>query len=213
MEALCRALYLRAKRFSYRRQATAPLRQCWQCSPGRVAEDREAAYLAVDLETTALSPDEGEVVSVAWVVLSGGEIDLSSAAHRLVQARSDVGHSATIHHLRDCDREGGEDGERVMRDLLVAAAGKTLLLHGGALDIAFLNQLSRRYFCAPLLLPFADTLQQERRRRMRHQDVLKPGELRLADCRKHYGLPPYPAHNALSDAFATAELFLAMHAR
>ena len=213
MEAICNALALRAKRFSHQRRAEEALRQCWQHSPLRASERHDADYLAIDLETTALSPDEGEVVSVAWVALSNGEIDLSSAAHRLLQAKGDVGNSATIHHLRDCDREGGEDAQQVMRELLLAATGKTLLFHGGALDIAFLNQLSRRYFCAPLLLPFVDTLQQERRRRLRHQDALAPGELRLADCRKHYHLPSYPAHNALSDALATAELFLAMRAR
>lgn len=213
MEAICSALALRIKRLSHRQRAAEPLRQCWQHSPLRPSQDRNADYLAIDLETTALSPDEGEVVSAAWVAVSHGEIDLSSAAHRLLQAKGDVGDSATIHHLRDCDREGGEDAESVMRDLLLAAGGRTLLFHGGTLDMAFLNQLSRRYFAAPLLLPYVDTLQQERRRRLRHQDALTPGELRLADCRKHYSLPSYPAHNALSDALATAELFLAMRSR
>ena len=32
---------------------------------------------------------------------------------------------------------------------------------------------------------------------------------RLDDCRERYGLPRYGAHNALTDAIATAELWLA----
>jgi DNA polymerase-3 subunit epsilon len=33
--------------------------------------------------------------------------------------------------------------------------------------------------------------------------------LRLAECRSRYNLPAYPAHNALMDALAAAELLLA----
>jgi DNA polymerase-3 subunit epsilon len=38
----------------------------------------------------------------------------------------------------------------------------------------------------------------------------RDGELRLDALRAAYNLPRYPAHNALSDALATAELFLAL---
>lgn len=39
--------------------------------------------------------------------------------------------------------------------------------------------------------------------------ALVRGDLTLAGCRVRYGLPDYPAHNALVDALATAELLLA----
>ena len=38
---------------------------------------------------------------------------------------------------------------------------------------------------------------------------IKSGDLRLQACRDRYNLPPYPAHNALIDALATAELLVA----
>ena len=37
--------------------------------------------------------------------------------------------------------------------------------------------------------------------------------LRLYHLRSNYGLPEYPPHNALYDAFSTAELFLAQATR
>ena len=43
-------------------------------------------------------------------------------------------------------------------------------------------------------------------------DTIQPGNLRLFNLRPHFGLPQYKAHNALYDALATAELFLAMAA-
>ena len=38
------------------------------------------------------------------------------------------------------------------------------------------------------------------------------GDLRLFNLRPRYNLPRYKAHNALSDAIATAELFMALAA-
>ena len=42
---------------------------------------------------------------------------------------------------------------------------------------------------------------------------LPPGALRLATARAHLGLPRYSAHEALTDALACAELYLAQVAR
>ena len=63
--------------------------------------------------------------------------------------------------------------------------------------------------------PFAclDTLQIEADRRRRREQPAQPGELQLGRLRRAYGLPAYTAHNALTDALATAELFLAIAAK
>ena len=51
------------------------------------------------------------------------------------------------------------------------------------------------------------------KRRLDQRDVAyEPSELRLSNQRNFYQLPTYNAHNALSDAVATAELFLAQTA-
>jgi len=41
---------------------------------------------------------------------------------------------------------------------------------------------------------------------------LPPGALRLSTARAHVGLPRYAAHEALTDALACAELYLAQRA-
>ena len=57
-----------------------------------------------------------------------------------------------------------------------------------------------------------DTLRIAQRRFARHNQVLKTGDLRLFNLRRRYQLPQYKAHNALTDALAGAELFLALAA-
>ncbi len=214
MSVFCQALRLQFKRYQYRRRAARALRDCWQLSPPCwQSPARDAAYLAIDLEMTSLDPSTGEVVSIGWVPITHCEIDLSAARHHLLRAESLVGESAVIHQLRDCDRVGGEPPEEVLQALLKAASGRVLLFHCAELDIAFLNALCQTHLAAPLLLPYVDTLQIEHGRRERAHQPVRNGELRLADCREHYHLPAYPAHNALSDALATAELFLAIKSR
>ena len=100
----------------------------------------------------------------------------------------------------------------MLAHFLEAAAGKVLVFHNAALDMAFLNRVSRQAFNAPILLPVVDTLLQEEAMLRRREQPIMPGDLRLHACRERYGLPPYQGHNALLDALATAELLLAMAA-
>jgi DNA polymerase-3 subunit epsilon len=100
----------------------------------------------------------------------------------------------------------------VLNRFLEAAAGKVLVFHNASLDMAFLNSVSRREFNAPILMPCVDTLVREHKLLNRREVPIKSGDLRLQACRDRYNLPPYPAHNALLDALATAELLIA-HAK
>ena len=57
--------------------------------------------------------------------------------------------------------------------------------------------------------PVIDTMKIARQWFERRNKEISQGDLRLFNLRKRYGLPSYQAHNALSDAIATAELLQA----
>jgi len=158
---------------------------------------------------SGLDPRQAELLSLGWVCISGREICLDSAEHHLLRSHGGVGHSATVHQLRDCELQGAEPAPLVLRRFLAAAAGRVLVFHHAPLDLAFLDRASREHLGAPLLLPAVDTLLLERRRWTRRDREPGQGDLRLAACREAYGLPVHRAHNALEDALATAELLLA----
>lgn len=166
-------------------------------------------YLVIDTETSSLSPKNGELLSVGWVTVANNKIHLPSARHYLLQTKKTVGDSASIHQIRDCELENGISKEVLMENLLEAAKGKIIVFHHAPLDIAFLNQACQEVYGLPLLWPTIDTLRIEKERLERRNIPLKPATLRLANCRTRYNLPTYPAHNALVDAIATAELLLA----
>ena len=205
---------LRLRRRLYaRRIAGTVLQKCWQVPlPSTSSDWRQVSFLVVDAEMSSLDVSEGELLSVGWVVVENGAIALNSARHYLINPENSVGQSATIHQLRDCELSEAETGAEVLGHFLQAAAGKVLVFHNAALDMAFLNAVSRREFDAPILMPCIDTLQREHILLNRREVPIKSGDLRLQACRERYNLPAYPAHNALLDALATAELLLA-HAR
>jgi DNA polymerase-3 subunit epsilon len=161
---------------------------------------------------SSLDANVGELLSIGWVAVESGSVVLDSARHHLVKANKSVGQSAAIHSLRDCELSEAETGPEVLGHFLQAAAGKILVFHNAALDMSYLNRLSRAAFGAPLLLPVVDTLLQEELLLRRREQAIKSGDLRLHACRERYGLPAYQGHNALLDALATAELLVALAA-
>ncbi len=203
---------LRLRRLLYhRRVAGTALQDCWHRPlPSTGTDWRRVSFLVVDAEMSSLDVNQGELLSVGWVVVDNGAIALGSAEHYLIRPENSVGQSATIHNLRDCELEDAASGDEVLAHFLAAAAGRVLVFHNAALDMAFLNRVSRREFNAPILMPVVDTLVQEQRLLQRRDVPLQTGILRLQACRDRYNLPQFPAHNALLDALATAELLVAM---
>jgi DNA polymerase-3 subunit epsilon len=203
---------LRLRRLRYsRRVAGTALQDCWHKPlPSTGTDWRRVSFLVVDAEMSSLDVNEGELLSVGWVVVENGAIALGSAAHYLIRPENSVGQSATIHQLRDCELEDAASGDEVLDNFLAVAGGRVLVFHNAALDMAFLNRVSRRQFNAPILMPVVDTLLQEQQLLQRREVPIKPGDLRLQACRERYNLPQFPAHNALLDALATAELLVAM---
>lgn len=204
-------LALRLARFRQRRRLRpGALQDCWQTGlPSARADWRALEFLVVDAEMSSLDPRQGELLSLGWVQIRAGAIELGSASHRILRARGSVGQSAVIHQLRDLDVVDGESPEIVLEALLDAARGRTLVFHNGRLDLAFLDPLAGRFHGAPLLMPWVDTLQAEQRLLRRRGITPGSGDLTLAGCRARYGLGDHAAHNALGDALATAELLLA----
>ena len=172
----------------------------------------QAPLLAIDLEMTGLDPKHDRVLSAAWVPIDHGRLRLAGASHRLVSDAGPVGASATIHGIVDSACAQGETTADVLDALILALAGRVPLLHHAPLDLAFLNQILTTRFGAGLKEAAVDTARLEERRRVRRQQPIAPGSLRLPALRRTYGLPAMSNHNALSDAIATGELLLAMTA-
>jgi len=199
------------RRWLVRAAAAGPLRRFYEVPfPPARASWRALEYLALDLETTGTDPRSEEIVSFGWVLLRGASIDLSTATRRLVRpAKAMPERSAVIHAITDDEAERGEPPCAVLEDLLRVLAGRVLITHYAPTERGFMDAACRRCFGGGLVVPTVDTLQLAQRRRARQGKAPVRGELRLAALRESYHLPAYPSHDALVDALAAAELFLA----
>jgi DNA polymerase-3 subunit epsilon len=201
-------LDLRRRRWASR--VPEPLHAVYRAAlPGRRQRLQAIALLAVDLETTGLDPARDRMVSAGWCPLDAGALALGRGGQARLRSEREVGGSALIHGLRDVDLDQGSSEAGLLERLLPALTGRIVVAHGASIERGFLTAAARRVFAAPLLLPMVCTLGLEARLRARLGEPVASGGLSLAACRARYGLPPAHPHDALADAVACAELFLA----
>jgi DNA polymerase-3 subunit epsilon len=195
-----------------RRAPPGPLRDYLAVPfPLRSADCRDVRFLAVDLETTGLDTARDAIVAIGRVELDGRAVDLSTARHLLVApGRAMPEPSAVVHRIGDDAAASGAPLADAIADLLAALAGKVLVAHNAAFELAAIDAACARAFGGRFAAPAVDTLGLARAALERPDaGPPQPAQLRLDALRRRYNLPRYRAHNALSDALAAAELLLA----
>jgi len=181
--------------------------------PAPATDYRAIEYIAVDLETTGLDARRDQILSIGWVRVIGTRIDLSSARHRLVRVRGDIpADTAVIHQITDDIAATGADLAAALPELLLSLRGRAMIAHHAKVEQDFLDTACEQLFGCGLLMRTVDTQRIARRTLERRQVAYKASDLRLHALGRRYNLPRHHAHNALSDAIAAAELFLAQAA-
>jgi len=183
------------------------------CACPEVSHIRNTPLVSVDLELTGLDPRSNQIISIGWTLIDEGRIQMEGNRHLLINADQSVGSSAAIHEMLDSEVAEGIELESGLEALFEAAIGRAWVFHHAGLDISFLQQACMKW--AGIVPPFVvlDTMQIELAQRKRREVPVQHGDLQLGRLRSDYHLPRYTAHNALIDAFATAELLLAIAAR
>ncbi|QZY28216.1 3'-5' exonuclease [Nocardioides coralli] len=177
-------------------------------TPHRSTPVGELPLLALDLETTGLSVGRDRILAVGVVPVDGTRIELAGA-RRLLVDHDDPGEAVAIHGLTHDDLEGGRPLAEVLEEVHELLAGRALLAHHAPFDQAFLDAGLRSVGMAPLRVPVVCTLDLQRRLLTRGGEELPRGALRLWRAREAHGMARAPAHDALGDALACAELYLA----
>lgn len=182
--------------------------------PSASQDCRNTEFVALDLETTGLNPDEDVILSIGFINAHGQQIILSSAEHHLLcPNRAIPEQSAVIHYITDDQAANGARLEEILPHLLHQLAGKVMIAHYAAVELNFLDRACQRLYGAGFIIPVVDTQRIAKRSLERRNQAIRGSDLRLAECRRRHGLPHYRMHNALSDALAAAELFLVQMAQ
>ena len=171
---------------------------------------RDAAYVALDFETTGLDYATDHIVSYGLVPIDRGRVRLGEARHQLIRpAVAPSPRSQTIHLLRPVDLAGAPDAATAAGALREGLSRRYVLAWFAEVEIAFLRGLfggSERWWrrrvidVRDLAIAVDDAPVTAQRERGYALGV-------IAD---RYGVPVASPHDALDDALVTAQLFLVL---
>lgn len=175
---------------------------------------REHTLWCLDLETGGLDPRTDPILAVGMVPIREGVIALGESYRALVRPSRPVSPSSlTVHHILPRDLHDAPPMVALLPALRSRLDGAVLVVHQRRVDVPFLRRAFRDHGVDPPVFAVIDTVQLVLRFARRHGHVT-PQQTEfptgLAEARAWFGLPPHRAHEALSDAVATAELFLVL---
>ena len=170
--------------------------------------------VALDFETTGLDPGTDEVISFGAVPIVGGRIRVARATAMVIDpGKAPSVDSVKVHQLRPVDVAGGTSPDDGMKALSRVLADDPIVVWTAWVEAAFLAKSlggsSRRW-----LKRIIDV-----RALVVHLDErsgLSPSPARnddLAATAGRFGIPPERGHDALADAFVTAQLLVVAASR
>ncbi len=172
----------------------------------------DARFVVMDTELTGLDEKRDSIVSIGAVRMTGGVIDLGDTFYQLVNPDTALSASSVvIHEITPSEVAAKPPIDAVLAEYLAYASDDILIGHFVSLDLAFLNREMRRIFKHELRNPVIDTLSihewLSRRLPPRACFTAPPLGYRLYDIVKGFDIPVNVAHNAIADAYTTAQLF------
>ena len=173
----------------------------------------QAEYVVLDTELTGLDFKLDSIVSIGALKMSGSRIELSKTFYEVVRPRTELtSKSIVIHEITPSETETMPGIEGIMESFLRFCEGAVIVGHFISLDLRFLSQEMKRAGFGSLKNPAVDTcvihdwmadqkdgFSSNYMGRMENKDLFS-----LA---KKYQVPVQGAHNALMDAYVTAQLF------
>ena len=163
----------------------------------------QLSFVVVDCETTGVSPATDRILQVAAVVVnSSGEVLTSFDTIVRPENPSDYVHGAEhIHGISPAHVQNGMPLSLALQNLVDIADGHIFTAHNAPFDLGFIHAESARVGLTHRFDSYIDTLTLSRR-----LDAEKSRRHTLDALCDHYGITRDRAHEALSDASATAIL-------
>ncbi len=188
-----------------RAEASARAVQPTLCDAGQPLID--ATFVALDLETTGLSPRRDRITEIGAVKVRGGELlgELRTFVH---PGRPIPPAITAITGITDAMVRGAPPIGAVLPAVLRFLDGCVFVAHNARFDLSFLRVAAEAHGLGPLEPPVIDTARLSRR--------LLGNEVRnhrLATLAQHLRAPHRPDHRALHDARATIDVLHALFER
>jgi len=169
-------------------------------------------FVVVDTELTGLDLKNDSVISVGAIKMAGTRIELGRSFYRLVSPRADFKReSIMVHGITPDDVAAKPQLDAVADELLAFCGDRIVVGHFLSLDLGFLGREAPAVKAADLRRRAVDTVRIHtwiEGQRQRHAGGYAPAEgaVNLVSLALTHGIRVGGAHNALTDAFITAQL-------
>jgi DNA polymerase-3 subunit epsilon len=171
----------------------------------------DARYVVLDTELTGLDEKKDSIVSIGAVRMTGGSIDIGDTFYRVVSPRTEMSAaSVVIHEITPSEADLKPGIDAVFDEFLEFCGDAVLVGHFISIDLSFLNRDMVRIQGIEIPNPVLDTfsIYEWLRKRDKCPDYAatpQPG-FRLHEIVKCFDIAVNGAHNAVMDAYITAQL-------
>ncbi|MBI5631941.1 MAG: 3'-5' exonuclease [Nitrospirae bacterium] len=172
-----------------------------------------APYVVMDTELTGLDFRNDSIVSVGALRMLGTRIEVSRPFYEVVRPSTELtSKSIVIHEITHSETEQKPGIETIMDEFLKFCEGAVLVGHFISLDLRFLAKEMKRFGFGSLKNPAVDTSvihdwMSQNKGDFSSNYFAGTESKDLFSLAKKFQVPVQGAHNALMDAYVTAQLF------
>lgn len=173
----------------------------------------EASYVVMDTELTGLDLRRDSIISIGAIKMSGTGIDLGRTFHRLIKPATHIKpESIIIHGLTPSELIESPPLEEIIAEFIDFCGKDIVVGHFVSIDMHFLKREIKRICSIEFQNPYIDTsviyrwIKENTGSFSRHYEEEKEGS-DLFSIAREYGITVKEGHNALGDAFMTAQVF------
>ena len=171
----------------------------------------KARYVVIDTELTGLDERRDSIVSIAAIKMSGGVIELENVFGRIVNPASRLSaESVVIHGITPSEAAGSPSIENILSEFVRFCGDDLIVGHCVSIDLTFINKEIKRVPGLSLSNRALDTSAIYAWIRKRFPARTLPHSFSgsgLYEIARYFGIPVSGAHDAVMDAFITAQVF------
>lgn len=174
---------------------------------------RTARFIVLDTELTGLNEKKDSIISIGAVRMCGGRVSLGDSYYRLINPETRLtSESVVIHEITPSEVSEKPDIRTVLSEFLNYCGNDVMVGFCVSIDMEFLQRATKRLMGRTIRNRVVDvkTLYEWMRHKyaaIKKEPVTLPARYGLYDIAKYLDIPVSGSHNAMMDAYVTAQIF------
>jgi DNA polymerase III subunit epsilon len=171
----------------------------------------DVRYVVIDTELTGLNEKKDSIISIGAVRMAGTKIELSDSFHQLIKPETQFRpKSVVVHEITPSDVLEKPNIDSILSEFINFCDDDIIVGHCVSIDLCFINREMKRIVGSTMQNPVIDTYRvyEWLKRKVPTRTCFSSSAQNssLYEIAKCFSIAVRGAHNALIDAFITAQL-------